>query len=84
MTVGIFQSLIIVLSICLGRQQASYCPTSDIEPAKRRRRRSFRLEDHIPIRMFRHQDRTQHVLEASAKALCAGKQHPISIAAPAR
>jgi hypothetical protein len=84
MTVGIFQSLIIVLAICQGRQQASHCHACDTEPSKRRRRRSFRPGDHISIRMFRHQDRTQHVPEASARALCAGMQHPISIAAPAR
>ena len=80
--VGIFQSLIIVLSICQGRQQAFYCHASDIEPSRRGRRRSFRPGDHISIRMFRHQDRIQHVPEASATALSAGKQHPNSIAAP--
>lgn len=32
MTVGLFQSLIIVLSICQGRQQASYYHASDIGP----------------------------------------------------
>lgn len=83
MTVGIFQSLIIVFSICEGKP-ASYCHASDIEPSKRKRRRSFRPRDHISIGMFRQQDRIRHVPEASATGLYAGKQHPISIAAPAR
>jgi hypothetical protein len=72
MTAGIFKSLIIVLSICQGRQQASHCHACDIELSKRRRRRSFRSGDRISISMFRHQDRTQHVPEALAKALSAG------------
>jgi hypothetical protein len=84
MTVGLFNSLIIVLSVCQGRHRASYCHASDIEPSRRRRRRSFRPGDQISIRMFRHQDRIQRVPEASATALSTGKQHPISIAAPAR
>jgi hypothetical protein len=33
MTVGIFQSWTIVLSICQGRQQASYCHTSTSSPS---------------------------------------------------
>jgi hypothetical protein len=82
MTVGLFNSLIIVLSVCQGRQQASYCHASDIEPSRRRRRRPFRPRDHVSIRMFPHQDSIQHVPEA-ATALPTGKQHPISIAAPA-
>ncbi|MGY3591948.1 hypothetical protein ACVIGB_008469 [Bradyrhizobium sp. USDA 4341] len=84
MTVGLFNSLIIVLSVCQGRQQASYCHASDIEPSRRWRRRSFRPGDHISIRMFRHQDRIQHVSEAAATALSTGKQLPMSIAAAAR
>jgi hypothetical protein len=52
MTVGIFQSLIIVLSICQGRQQASYCHACDIEPSRRGRRRSFRPGDHISLECF--------------------------------
>jgi hypothetical protein len=63
MTVGLFQSLIIVLSVCQGRQQASYCHASNIEPSRRRLRRSFRPRDHISIRIFRHEDRIQHVLK---------------------
>jgi hypothetical protein len=83
MTVGIFQSLIIVLSICQGKQQASYCRASDIEPSRRRRRRSFRPGEPIPIKMFHHSDRIQHVPEASATALSVGIRHSISISAPA-
>ncbi len=83
MTVVLFNSLIIVLSVCQGREQASYCHASDIEPSRRRRRRSFRRGDHISIRMFRYKDHIQHVPGASATGLSAGKQHPISIAAPA-
>jgi len=83
MTVGIFQSVIIVPSICQGRQQASYCRASDIEPSKPRRRRSFCPGEHISIRMFRYKDGIQHVPGASATRLSAGKQHSISIAAPA-
>jgi hypothetical protein len=84
MTVEIFQSLIISLFIYQGRQQASYCRASGIKPSKRKRRRSFRPGEHISIRTFRHQDRIQHVPEASATALPARVQYPISIAAPAR
>lgn len=79
-----FNSLIIVLSVCRGREQASYCHASDIELSRRRRRRSFRWGDHISIRMFRYKDRIQHVPGALATGLSIGKQHPISIAAPAR
>jgi len=84
MTVGILQSLIIVLSICQGREQASHCRASDIEPSRPRRRQSFRPGDPISIRMFRYKDGIQHVPGASATGLSAGTQHPISIAAPAR
>ncbi|MGY4362836.1 hypothetical protein ACVW0J_009329 [Bradyrhizobium sp. i1.7.7] len=83
MMVVLFNSLIIVLSVCQGREQASYCHASDIEPARRRRRRSFRRGDPISIRMFHYKDRIQHVPGASATGLAAGKEHPISIAAPA-
>jgi hypothetical protein len=83
MMVGPFNSLITVLSVCQGRQQASYCHASDIEFSRRRLRRSFQPGDRISIRIFRHQDRIQHVPEASATALSAGMQHSISIAAPA-
>jgi len=83
MTARIFQSSITVLSVCHGRQQASYCRASNIKPSGRERRRSFRPGDRISIRMFRHEDCIQYAPEASATALSAGKQHPISIAAPA-
>jgi hypothetical protein len=83
MTVGILQSSIIVLSICQGRKQASYCRASDIEPSKPRRRRTFRPGEHISIRMFRYEDGIQHIPGASATGFSARKQHPISIAAPA-
>ena len=83
MTVGIFHSLIIVLSIWQGRKQASYCRASDIAPSRRGRRRSFPSGRPYSIRMFRYKDRIHHVPGASATELYAGKQHPISIAAPA-
>jgi hypothetical protein len=82
MRVVLFNSLIIVLSVCQGREQASYCQASDIEPSRRRRRRSLRWGDQISIRMFRYKDRIQHVPGAQRR-LSAGKRHPISIAAPA-
>jgi hypothetical protein len=83
MMVVLFNSLTIVLSVCQGREQARYCHSSDIEPSRRKRRRSFPWEDYVSIRMFRNKDRIQHALGASATGLSAGKQHPISIAAPA-
>jgi hypothetical protein len=72
MTVGIFQPLIIVLSICQGRQQASYCHACAIEPSRRRRRRLSRPGEHISIGMFHHPDRIQHVPEALATTLSVG------------
>jgi hypothetical protein len=82
MMVVLFNSLIIVLSVCQGREQASYCHASDIEPSRRKRRRSFRWGDHISTRMLRYKDRIQHVAGAPATGLSAGKRYPISIAAP--
>jgi hypothetical protein len=83
MMVVLFNSLIVVLSVCQDREQASYCHASDIELSRRRLRRSFQPGDRISTRMFRHKNRIQHVPGASATGLSAGKQHPISIAAPA-
>ena len=78
MMVVLFNSLIIVLSVCQGREQASYCQASDIEPSRRRRRRSFRWGDQISIRMFRYKDRIQHVPGAQRRGspLGSGIQFP--------
>lgn len=61
MMVVLFNSLTIVLSVCQGREQARYCHSSDIEPSRRKRRRSFPWEDYVSIRMFSNKDRIQHV-----------------------
>jgi hypothetical protein len=78
MMVVLFNSLIIVLSVCQGREQASYCHASDIEPSRRKRRRSFRWGDHISTRMFRYKDRIQHVPGAQRRGspLGSGIQSP--------
>ena len=47
MTVGIFHSLIIVLSIWQGRKQASYCRASDIAPSQARASPVFPIRETI-------------------------------------
>ena len=76
--VKLFNLLIIVLSVCQGREQASYCHASGIKPSKLKRRRSFRWGDQISIRMFRYKDRIQHVPGAQRRGspLGSGIQFP--------
>jgi|NGEPerStandDraft_6_1074524.scaffolds.fasta_scaffold11401_3 hypothetical protein len=57
MTVGLFQSSIIVLPVCQSRQQVSYCHPPEIEPSRHRLSRSFPRRRQILNRIFRHEDR---------------------------
>ena len=57
MTVGLFQSSIIILPVCQGRQQVSYCHPPEIELSSYRLPQSFPRGRQILNRIFRHEDR---------------------------
>jgi hypothetical protein len=57
MTVGLFQSSVIVLQVCQSWQQACYCHAPEIEPSRHRLRWSLPPRRQIPDSIFRNEDR---------------------------